>query len=62
MGRRRRTRTKTAFGDHQVDERGFQIAHKMVTIQWQEGKQVVVWPDEVATGKPRTPTPPWNQR
>ncbi|MBI1893848.1 MAG: amino acid ABC transporter substrate-binding protein, partial [Candidatus Rokubacteria bacterium] len=38
----------TAFGDYQVDERGFQIAHKMVTIQWQDGKQVVVWPDEVA--------------
>ncbi len=55
-------RTKTAFGDYQVDERGFQIAHKMVTIQWQDGKQVVVWPDEVAGGKPRYPTPPWSQR
>ena len=55
-------RTKTAFGDYQVDERGFQIGHKMVTIQWQEGKQVLVWPDEVATGTPRFPTPPWSQR
>jgi len=55
-------RIKTAFGEYQVDERGFQIAHKMVTIQWQEGKQVLVWPDEVAAGKPRFPTPPWSQR
>ncbi len=57
-----RLRTKTAFGDYAVDERGFQLGHKMVTIQWQDGKQVVVWPDEVAAGKPRFPTPPWSQR
>jgi len=51
-------RTKTLFGDFAVDERGYQTAHKAVTIQWQDGKQVVVWPDEVASGKPRFPTPP----
>ncbi len=55
-------RTRTMFGDYAVDERGFQIGHKMVTIQWQDGKQVVVWPDEVAAGKPRFPTPPWQRR
>ena len=55
-------RTKTIFGDFAVDERGFQVGHKPVTIQWQDGKQVVVWPDEVAAGKPRFPTPPWSQR
>jgi branched-chain amino acid transport system substrate-binding protein len=55
-------RTKTAFGDYAVDERGFQLGHKMVTIQWLDGKQVVVWPDEVASGQPRFPTPPWSQR
>ena len=57
-----RFRAKTMFGDYAVDERGFQIAHRMVTIQWQDGKQVLVWPDEVAAGKARFPTPPWNQR
>ncbi len=57
-----RLRTQTAFGDYAVDERGFQVGHKMVTIQWQDGKQVVVWPDEVAAGKLRFPTPPWTQR
>ncbi|PYO51856.1 MAG: hypothetical protein DMD83_26960 [Candidatus Rokuibacteriota bacterium] len=25
----------------------------MVTIQWQDGKQVVVWPESVAPGKAR---------
>jgi branched-chain amino acid transport system substrate-binding protein len=55
-------KTKTAFGEYAVDERGFQLGHKMVTIQWQDGKQVLVWPDEVATAKPRYPTPPWTQR
>jgi branched-chain amino acid transport system substrate-binding protein len=55
-------RTKTLLGDFAVDGRGFQIGHKAVTIQWQNGKQVVVWPDEVAAGKPRFPTPPWSQR
>ena len=55
-------RTKTVVGDFAVDDRGFQIAHKAITIQWQDGKQVVVWPDEVVSGKSRLPTPPWTQR
>lgn len=52
----------TAFGDYQVDERGFQIAHKMVLLQWQEGKRVTVWPAQLAEAKPLYPTPPWSQR
>ena len=43
-------KTKTVLGDFAVDERGFQIGHKAITIQWQDGKQVVVWPDELASG------------
>jgi branched-chain amino acid transport system substrate-binding protein len=57
-----KVKTKTVFGDFAVDERGFQVGHKAVTIQWQDGKSVVVWPEEVATGKPRFPTPPWSGR
>jgi len=53
---------RTAFGDYVVDQDGFQIAHKMVMIQWQDGKRIVVWPDDLANGKIRYPTPPWNQR
>jgi branched-chain amino acid transport system substrate-binding protein len=54
--------TKTAFGDYKVDADGFQVAHTMVLLQWQDGKKVTVWPDAVASGKVRFPTPPWNQR
>ena len=53
---------RTAFGDYTVDQDGFQTAHKMVMIQWQDGKRVVVWPDDLASGKLRFPTPPWSQR
>jgi len=55
-------RTRTVLGDYAVDERGFQIGHKAVTIQWQDGKQVVVWPDGLVSGKLRFPTPAWSQR
>jgi branched-chain amino acid transport system substrate-binding protein len=54
--------TKTLFGDYKVDADGFQVAHKMVTFQWQGEKKVTVWPDELAKGKPKFPTPPWNTR
>jgi branched-chain amino acid transport system substrate-binding protein len=52
----------TVFGAFKVDADGRQIAHKMVTIQWQDGKRVIVWPEELAPGKPRFPTPPWSRR
>ena len=53
---------KTMFGEFKVDETGFQTAHKMVMLQWQDGKKMTVWPDELAVAKPRYPTPPWTQR
>jgi branched-chain amino acid transport system substrate-binding protein len=54
--------TRTAFGAFKVDRDGFQVAHKMLIFQWQDGKKVIVWPEELAPGKPRFPTPPWSQR
>jgi branched-chain amino acid transport system substrate-binding protein len=42
-------KTKTVLDDFAVDDRGFQVGHKAITIQWQDGKQVVVWPDELAS-------------
>jgi branched-chain amino acid transport system substrate-binding protein len=56
------TDLNTVFGAFRVDKDGIQIAHRMVTFQWQDGKKVIVWPDELAPGKPRFPTPPWSQR
>jgi branched-chain amino acid transport system substrate-binding protein len=52
----------TVYGGFKVDDDGFQVAHKMVMFQWQDGKKVIVWPEEMATGQVRFPTPPWSQR
>ena len=52
----------TVFGAFRVDERGMQIAHRNVLFQWQDGKKVIVWPEALAPGRLRFPTPPWNQR
>jgi branched-chain amino acid transport system substrate-binding protein len=52
----------TVYGAFKVDPDGFQIAHKMVIFQWQDGKKVIVWPEELAPVKARFPTPPWSQR
>jgi branched-chain amino acid transport system substrate-binding protein len=52
----------TAFGGFKVDRDGVQVAHTMLMFQWQDGKKVIVWPDELASGKARFPTPPWSQR
>jgi branched-chain amino acid transport system substrate-binding protein len=52
----------TVYGGFKVDRDGIQTGHTMLTFQWQDGKKVIVWPDELAPGKPRFPTPPWNLR
>jgi branched-chain amino acid transport system substrate-binding protein len=57
-----RLKTTTVLGDHEVDDTGLQIKQRWLFIQWQNGKQEIVWPEDLATAKPRYPTPPWNQR
>jgi branched-chain amino acid transport system substrate-binding protein len=52
----------TVFGPFKVDQDGFQIARKWLMFQWQKGRKVILWPEELAPGKPRFPTPPWSQR
>ena len=52
----------TVFGAFRVDRDGIQLAHKMLLFQWQDGKKVIVWPEELAAHQPRFPTPPWSQR
>jgi branched-chain amino acid transport system substrate-binding protein len=52
----------TAFGAFKVNREGAQVAHKMLMFQWQDGKKVIVWPNDLAPGTPRLPTPPWSQR
>ena len=57
-----KTDVKNVYGGFKVDPDGFQISHKMVMFQWQDGKKVIVWPSDLALGKIRYPTPPWTQR
>ena len=57
-----KTGLHTVFGALKVDRDGSQIAHKVLMFQWQDGKKVIVWPEELAPGKPRIPTPAWSQR
>lgn len=45
------------YGGWDVDETGLQIGHSMVDMQWQNGKRVIVWPPEAATGEPWYPKP-----
>jgi branched-chain amino acid transport system substrate-binding protein len=57
-----KTDRSTVFGRFGVNRNGAPIAHKDLMFQWQDGKKVIVWPEELATGKPRFPTPPWTER
>ncbi len=52
----------TVYGPFKVAPDGVQVAHQVLMFQWQDGKKVLVWPDELAGGSPRFPTPPWSQR
>jgi branched-chain amino acid transport system substrate-binding protein len=45
------------YGGWDVDDTGMQIGHSMVDMQWQNGKRVIVWPLEAATGKLVYPKP-----
>lgn len=54
--------TKTIMGTYKVGEDGFQLGMLSAMFQWQDGKKVIVWPDELVTGKARFPAPPWSQR
>jgi branched-chain amino acid transport system substrate-binding protein len=44
--------TMTIIGRYGVDKTGTPIKHFPLIIQWQNGKKVIVNPDELATGKP----------
>jgi branched-chain amino acid transport system substrate-binding protein len=56
------TELDTVYGKFKVDERGIQLGYVSALLQWQGGKQVVVWPETAAQGKAMLPTPPWSAR
>ena len=52
----------TVYGRFKVDAQGVQLGFTSALLQWQKGKQVLVWPENMAEGKPILPTPPWAKR
>lgn len=52
----------TFFGLFEIDETGIQVAQSMVTVQWQNGRKVIVWPPEAATGKLHYPKPVFGKK
>jgi branched-chain amino acid transport system substrate-binding protein len=59
----RNLETVTVFGTYNVDSQtGAQKGKELFVIQIQNGKRVVVWPEEDADGELIFPAPPWNRR
>ena len=44
--------TYSIIGRFKVDRTGVQIKHFPLTMQWQNGKKEIVWPEEMQTAKP----------
>ncbi|MBV8356186.1 MAG: amino acid ABC transporter substrate-binding protein [Candidatus Eremiobacteraeota bacterium] len=55
-------RLKTLLGTYRVDQYGIQLGYTSYIIQWQKGKQEIVYPGNVATAKPIVPFPAWSGR
>lgn len=47
------------IGQVTFDERGYAFKNGAFTLQIQDGKPVIVWPPEIATGKFQYPSPSW---
>ena len=52
----------TFYGGFQIDpSTGRQIAHRVVIVQWQSGKKVVVYPEKEAEAPPLYPKPSFSR-
>lgn len=54
-----KTSEDTVVGHFKVSSTGLQTGYGAYVLQWQNGKQELVWPTEDATAKPITPHPGW---
>lgn len=53
----------TLIGTYRVDPRtNIQVGYTSYVLQWQHGKQVIVYPGNVANAKPLVPFPEWAKR
>jgi branched-chain amino acid transport system substrate-binding protein len=53
------TSEDTVAGHFQVDKTGIQVGYGSYALQWQDGKQQLVWPEGSATAAPIIPHPAW---
>ncbi len=52
----RRLACRTLYGDFRLDPvTGLQVGHRVVTVQWQEGRRRAIWPPDVAEAAFRYP-------
>jgi branched-chain amino acid transport system substrate-binding protein len=58
----RKLKLDTVYGHFELDEHGIQVGYTSALLQWQKGKQVLVWPEKVAEGQPVLPMPAWSSR
>jgi branched-chain amino acid transport system substrate-binding protein len=49
----------TILGPFKLTSSGLQVGYSAYVLQWQNGKQVLVWPSQNATGTPVYPHPGW---
>jgi len=52
----------TFYGRIRFNEQGSDIYKPMVAVQIQKGKRAIVWPEHLATGSVKYPTPSWKER
>jgi branched-chain amino acid transport system substrate-binding protein len=50
---------QTVAGEFKLNSKGQQMGFKAYVLQWQSGKQQIVWPSNVATASPILPHPAW---
>ena len=43
---------ETVIGRYGVDPTGVQVKHFALTVQWQQGRKEIFWPEELATATP----------
>jgi branched-chain amino acid transport system substrate-binding protein len=51
----------TVYGRFEIDQ-SIQVGYTSALLQWQKGKQVLVWPEKLAEREPILPTPAWSSR
>jgi branched-chain amino acid transport system substrate-binding protein len=50
----------TVAGHFKVNKTGLQVGYSSYVLQWQSGRQVLVYPTGVANAQPQLPHPPWS--